>query len=181
MFRISCCASFKTLASPDIRMAGRLIQFLRKQTIKWRPFPSGNPRRGFRAARDSSTATAPMPPFPPTGRRKLTRPPALVTPGPCGGLRYCSLSFCQTWTTAGWIRELESFVQDQGIMQGKGTKGAFFRFLFRQALAQDRHHPAGLESLPPCWWSTLVKLTLGFAQQHPISLWDCTKRRAALK
>jgi hypothetical protein len=41
---------------------------------------------------------------------------------------------------------------------------------FRMTLANFGHHPAGLDSLPICWWDAVAKLTLSFARQHPMKL-----------
>jgi len=50
-------------------------------------------------------------------------------------------------------------------------KTTFARFRdFRQTLANFGLLPAGLDTLPICWWGAIAKLTLAFAHQHPMKL-----------
>jgi hypothetical protein len=41
---------------------------------------------------------------------------------------------------------------------------------FREAFAAMGQHPAGLDSLPPCWWQALVALTARFVKTQPLTL-----------
>jgi hypothetical protein len=41
---------------------------------------------------------------------------------------------------------------------------------FRRAFANLGHAPQGLETLPPCWWSALVRLTAAFSREYPLTL-----------
>jgi hypothetical protein len=57
------------------------------------------------------------------------------------------------------------------IQEPRFKRARFSSFAaFRQALANFGHQPTGLDSLPICWWASIVKLVIQFGQQHRMKL-----------
>jgi hypothetical protein len=50
-------------------------------------------------------------------------------------------------------------------------RSPYFSFeALRRAFATLGQTPQGLETLPPCWWSALVRMTADFSRKHPLIL-----------
>ena len=78
--------------------------------------------------------------------------------------------------------EQERFAPEQPLYYGyeawsrllgerRFQKTTFARFRdFRQTFANHGLLPAGLDTIPICWWGAVAKLTLAFAHKHPMKL-----------